>query len=319
MTEELSVHDHIRLFHDPYAVVGSLEQPCGRWPPQRRDCWCYLDVHHLLVRPLPDQYVHGRDGLHVRELCPYFVYITPSWTVAYHSSSRAPTVGGQYHWVSEFAPRKHQRFLSYLMGWLCVLGWQVSCASAAYTTATQLQGLIVLNCPDTYVSEYWHGTLMTIAFAAFSVVFNTLFARKLPLLEGIVLVIHICAFIAFIVTLWVLAPIGDAKAVFTEFNDGGGWGDLGVSTLVGITGSTLPLLGADAAVHMSEELQDASRTLPRTMIWSTVLNGLMGWVMIITFCFALGNLDEVLASPTGYPYIQVCVFLLVDLSPRHGI
>lgn len=198
------------------------------------------------------------------------------------------------------------------MGWLCVLGWQVSCASAAYTTATQLQGLIVLKCPETYTYEYWHGTLMTIAFAAFSVVFNTLFARKLPLLEGIVLVIHICAFVAFLITLWVLAPISDAKTVFTQFNDGGGWGNLGVSTLVGITGSTLPLIGADAAVHMSEELKDASSTLPRSMIWSTALNGLMGWVMIITFCFCLGNLDEVLDSPTGYPYIQVSAFISIQ-------
>ena len=35
-------------------------------------------------------------------------------------ASMAPTAGGQYHWVSEFAPREHQRFLSYLTGWLCV-------------------------------------------------------------------------------------------------------------------------------------------------------------------------------------------------------
>ena len=29
---------------------------------------------------------------------------------------RAPTSGGQYHWVSEFAPRRVQRFLSYMTG-----------------------------------------------------------------------------------------------------------------------------------------------------------------------------------------------------------
>ena len=29
---------------------------------------------------------------------------------------RAPTAGGQYHWVSELAPVKHQRFLSYVVG-----------------------------------------------------------------------------------------------------------------------------------------------------------------------------------------------------------
>jgi len=37
-------------------------------------------------------------------------------------ASMAPTAGGQYHWVSEFAPKQYQKFLSYLVGWLCVLG-----------------------------------------------------------------------------------------------------------------------------------------------------------------------------------------------------
>ena len=30
--------------------------------------------------------------------------------------SRAPTSGGQYHWVSEFAPRSCEKFLSYVTG-----------------------------------------------------------------------------------------------------------------------------------------------------------------------------------------------------------
>jgi hypothetical protein len=30
--------------------------------------------------------------------------------------TRAPTAGGQYHWVSEFAPRRGQKFLSYITG-----------------------------------------------------------------------------------------------------------------------------------------------------------------------------------------------------------
>ena len=29
---------------------------------------------------------------------------------------RAPTAGGQYHWVSEFAPKSLQEGLSYLVG-----------------------------------------------------------------------------------------------------------------------------------------------------------------------------------------------------------
>lgn len=31
-------------------------------------------------------------------------------------SSMAPTSGGQYHWVSEFASPRYQKFLSYITG-----------------------------------------------------------------------------------------------------------------------------------------------------------------------------------------------------------
>jgi choline transport protein len=31
-------------------------------------------------------------------------------------ASMAPTSGGQYHWVSEFAPKKLQKVLSYIIG-----------------------------------------------------------------------------------------------------------------------------------------------------------------------------------------------------------
>ena len=33
-------------------------------------------------------------------------------------ASMAPTAGGQYHWVSEFASRQYQKILSYTSGWL---------------------------------------------------------------------------------------------------------------------------------------------------------------------------------------------------------
>lgn len=67
----------------------------------------------------------------------------------------------------------------------------------------------------------------------------------------------------------------------------------------------IPLLGADGAVHMSEELRDAARVLPKAMILTTIFNGAMGWIILITFCMVLGNLDEAISTPTGQPYIAV--------------
>jgi choline transport protein len=93
--------------------------------------------------------------------------------------------------------------------------------------------------------------------------------------------------------------------VFTTFTNLGGWNSTGLSALVGILAVMIPLLGADAAVHMSEELKDASKQLPRTMIWTTFINGALGFVLIITFCMTLGDVNDVISTPTGQPYIQV--------------
>ncbi|KAJ4404122.1 hypothetical protein N0V91_006023 [Didymella pomorum] len=112
----------------------------------------------------------------------------------------APTSGGQYHWVSEFAPKKYQKFLSYIVGWLCVLGWQTGIASIAYLAGGQIQGLVILN-SGTYVPERWHGSLLVIAVATFAILFNTVLARKLPLIEGIVLALHIFGFFAVFITM----------------------------------------------------------------------------------------------------------------------
>ncbi|KAH6870177.1 amino acid/polyamine transporter I [Alternaria rosae] len=219
-------------------------------------------------------------------------------------ASMAPTSGGQYHWVSEFAPKKHQKFLSYLVGWLCVLGWQTGIASIAFLAGGQVQGLIILNNPN-YVPERWHGTLLVIAVATFSILFNTLLARKLPLVEGIVLVLHIFGFFAIFITMWVLGPRSPSREVFGGFQDNAGWGSVGLSVLVGQLSPIFSLLGADAATHMSEELKDASHTLPRAMIWTAVVNSSLGFLMLVTFCFCLGDVESAIMSPTGQPHIQI--------------
>jgi choline transport protein len=219
-------------------------------------------------------------------------------------SPRAPTSGGQYHWVSEFAPPEHQKFLSYLVGWLCVLGWQTGIASIAFLAGGQIQGLIILNNPD-YAPERWHGTLLIIAVASFSIIFNTLLARKLPLVEGIVLVLHIFGFFAVFITMWVLGPRTPASEVFSGFQDNAGWGSIGLSVLVGQLAPIFALLGSDAATHMSEELQDASYVLPRAMIWTAVSNSALGFLMLVTFCVCLGDVESAISTPTGQPHIQI--------------
>lgn len=43
---------------------------------------------------------------------------------------------------------------------------------------------------------------------------------------------------------------------------------------------------------MAEELQNASYTLPRTMVLATTINGGLMFIMAITLCYTMGNLEE---------------------------
>jgi choline transport protein len=56
---------------------------------------------------------------------------------------------------------------------------------------------------------------------------------------------------------------------------------------------------------MAEEVKNASTIVPWCMICNILLNGTLGFAIVITLCFCLGNLNDDLASPTGYDFIQV--------------
>ncbi|KAF4219531.1 hypothetical protein CNMCM8980_009350 [Aspergillus fumigatiaffinis] len=170
-------------------------------------------------------------------------------------------------------------------------------------------GVVAINYPDTYTYERWHVTLLIIAVALVALLFNTLLAQKLPLIEGIILVIHCFGFFGILIPLWVLSPRLAASEVFGSIEDRGGWGNNGLACLVGLVGPIYALIvqfkGPDSAVHMSEEIRDASRVLPLGMIWTLILNGSTGFVMIVTLAFCVGDIDHVLESQTGFAFIQV--------------
>lgn len=64
--------------------------------------------------------------------------------------------------------------------------------------------MIILN-DIAYVPQPWHGTLLTIAAATVSVIFNSFFARKLPLIEGLVLVLLVFGFFGILIPLWLVS------------------------------------------------------------------------------------------------------------------
>ena len=232
-------------------------------------------------------------------------------------ASMAPTAGGQYHWVSEFAPAKYQRLLSYLSGWLSAISWQSIVALDCFLVGTIIQGMIIVN-NDSYISTRWQSTLLVMAVSVYIGLFNVFAARHLDLAEGIVVIGHFLAFIPVIIVLLVLAPKRSAREVFLEFSiNGSGWPNAGWATMVGQVSAIFAVLGSDSVAHMSEEIQDSSRNVPRAMIRSSVINVPPTIGLLITYLFCMPSVTDVVTDPSGYPFIYV--FRMATSGSKGGI
>lgn len=219
-------------------------------------------------------------------------------------ASMAPISGGQYHWVSEFAPPKYQKSLSYITGWMSTLSWQAGTASGSFLTGTIIQGLIYVNNPD-YEGTAWQGTLLVFAMVAFIYVCNIWGAKGLPMIQNLLLVVHVFGFLVVVIVLWALAPRQPASVVFGQFYNGGGWKTMGLSLMVGQITAIYGSLCSDATAHMAEEVKDAGRNVPLAIVWSYVGNGILALIFLVSYLFAIPSVDDALNDESGFPFIYV--------------
>ncbi|TGO35062.1 hypothetical protein BHYA_0172g00250 [Botrytis hyacinthi] len=216
-----------------------------------------------------------------------------------------PTAGGQYHFVAALAPKSQMKIASWFTGWISIGGQIVLTASAAFSAGLQFQGLITLNNPDSYVPTRWQGMLFYWLVLLYSAAVNIWGSKILPhtnLASGI---LHLAGFVAIMAVLGAMAPKHDADFVFTEVTNTSGWESDGVSWLVGLLSAVYPFLGYDAACHLAEEMPRPARDVPIAMVGSVAVNGILGLGYCIMLLYSLGDLNELLASPTGFPFMQL--------------
>ncbi|EON66704.1 hypothetical protein W97_05950 [Coniosporium apollinis CBS 100218] len=199
-----------------------------------------------------------------------------------------PYVGAQYRWTGMYAPRAMTpAFWSLMQGWLTLFSWIGLCATIPFLNGTTIQGLIILNV-ESYVPQRVHGTLLMWAFCLVPFVFNIWARKALPPIEIAGGILHILCFIVSIVVLVVMAPKKSAEFVFTEsFFGRSGWDSF------------------DGVIHLSDEITDAPRKVPRAMMWAVVLNAIMALGFVIAMLFCIGDVDAVTNTPTGYPIIAI--------------
>ncbi|KAL4752199.1 hypothetical protein BDW72DRAFT_212078 [Aspergillus terricola var. indicus] len=166
----------------------------------------------------------------------------------------------------------------------------------------------------TYVLAPWHPRF----FSFFQVV--NIFARRcLGVIETVAGIMHV------VFLPMVIGVVGRSAASLNESHNNvedansfvwdtflsgfSGWKNAGVVFSVGLLGVITPLSGVDGIIHMSEEVHNARLTIPRSMVWGTLLNGIMAFGYAIAILYFMGPSPEAYASAlltsTGYPIIEI--------------
>ena len=138
-------------------------------------------------------------------------------------------------------------------------------------------------------------------------------ARLLPFAEGTILAIHILGWFPILISLIVMGRHHSNEEVWGLWLNFSGYSQPGVGFFVGLIGPVFAFMGADGATHMSEEVMRPRTTIPRALLASITLNGILSFGMIIALLYCQGNIMQNLTTPAGFPFIEAFLQALHSL------
>ncbi len=220
--------------------------------------------------------------------------------------SAYPTSGGIYWWASKLGGPK----AGYYTGWLNLIGLLAIVASVAYGCATFFDLTL-----DTYSKSWASGYSLTRVFVIFLVVLalaaliNIFSSHLLAILNNISVWWHVIGAAA-VVLILIIVPSHHASvsSVFTHTvnntgflggHTGGAAFFFGVLPL-GFILTQYTITGYDASAHLSEETKSAANSAAKGIWRSIFYSGLGGWVLLLSFLFAVKNEAAVTAGGNGF-------------------
>jgi amino acid transporter len=221
--------------------------------------------------------------------------------------SAYPTSGGIYWWASKLGGAK----AGYYTGWLNLIGLLAIVASVAYGAATFLDLTI-----GSFASSYHAGNLDRI-FLYFLIILvvaglvNIFSSHLLAIFNNISVWWHVAG-AAVVVIILAAVPkthLSVTKVFGTWVNNTGFFGG---HTNAGFIFFIIPLgfiltqytiTGYDASAHLSEETKSAADSAAKGIWRSIFYSAIGGWILLLSFCFAVQNVGKVSAGGGGVAVI----------------
>ncbi|ESK89515.1 hypothetical protein Moror_16074 [Moniliophthora roreri MCA 2997] len=216
--------------------------------------------------------------------------------------AKYPTSAGAYYWCFQLASPRYRLLLSWINGWLTLVGdWTVS-LSVCFGTAQLLVAGIGIFHPD-WVATAWQTYLIFMGITLVATAIGIFFNRALPALDVLFAIWLVLGTIVMLVCLSAKADVGRKPASFAlGFFDpsGSGWTP-GWSFFIGL----LPVPYTYSAIcmisSMAEEVHNPTVDLPRAMAWQVPIGMLSGIFFLLPILFTLPDIETLLEVPGGQP------------------
>ncbi|KAI9929207.1 hypothetical protein MW887_001615 [Aspergillus wentii] len=225
--------------------------------------------------------------------------------------SAYPTAGGMYFVTKHVVPEEQVPIFSWVQGWCNLLGQTAGVSSVAYTVSQMLLACASMN-SDLVDGKYSYSptALETVVVSIVVLcVLGVICSLTTKTLHRIILwfaPINISATICICLALLYFTPEKQpASWVFTHVTDGSGWGSKVFSFFLGFLSVAWTMTDYDGTTHMSEETHDAASQGPLAIQSAVLVSGTLGWILTVSLCFCLTDLDDILNSPTGLPAAQI--------------
>ncbi|MDH6197408.1 amino acid transporter [Mycobacterium frederiksbergense] len=216
--------------------------------------------------------------------------------------SAYPTSGGIYWWASKLGGPK----AGFYTGWLNLIGLIAILASVSYGSATFLD-LTMGTFSESWLAGYslTRVFIMFLIILAASAVINIFSSHLLAVINNVSVWWHVAGAAAVIAILWLLpdqhASVSDVFA--KTINNSGifsgstsGWGFLLFVLPISAILTQYTITGYDASAHLSEETKSAANAAAKGIWQSIFYSAIGGWILLLSFLFAVQNSDEVSAN-----------------------
>ncbi|KAK4940994.1 polyamine transporter tpo5 [Elasticomyces elasticus] len=220
--------------------------------------------------------------------------------------SAYPTCGGLYYTVSRLAPREWVPSISWIVGWINLLGQVAGVASSEYGAAQLLLAAVSIGRDFTWFPTTNQTVGVMAALTVLCGLVNSLSTYWMEKMTKTYVIFHFAVLLSCAIAL--LAKTENkhnASYVFTDVSPDAGWTPVGWSFLFGFLSVSWTMTDYDATAHITEEISEPEIKAPWAIFLAMLCTYVLGWLFNIVLCFCMGDPADILASPIYQPVAQI--------------